>query len=172
MNIKKLIQGARDSKFGLWKLNFILQRGIPFNKPHNIRLIKIDDEEVQVRIPYKKSNLNHIKGIHACGLATASEYASGFLLLNRLGVKKYRIIMESLEMKYHYQAKTDAVATFKLTAGDLESQVIEPLKTEEKIYIKCEILTHDQEGNHLSTGYTNWQIKPWEKVKMKVDAFS
>ena len=54
MNIAKLIGNARTSKWGLWKLNFILQRGVPFNKPHNIRLIKVDEEEVQAKIPYKK----------------------------------------------------------------------------------------------------------------------
>lgn len=167
MNIPKLIGAARTSKWGLWKLNFILQRGVPFNKPHNIRLIKVDADEVQAKIPYKRSNLNHIKGIHACGLATACEYSSGFLLLSNLG-RDYRLIMESLEMKYHYQAKKEAVATFKMSAEELKEKVIEPLKTEEKVYIRCEINCHDSEGNHLCTGWTNWQVKRWDKVKTKM----
>lgn len=168
MNIGKLIGNARTSSFGLWKLNFVLQRGIPFNRPHNIRLIKVDPDEVQAHIPYKRKNLNHIKGIHACGLATACEFTSGFLLLSNLGPKKYRIIMESLDMKYHYQAKKASIATFKLSAEDLKAQVIEPLEKEDSIYLRCEILCHDVDGNHLCTGHTNWQIKRWDKVKTKL----
>lgn len=168
MNIDKFIKAARESKRGLWKLNFLLLRGIPFNKPHNIRLIKVDPEEVQTKIPYKRSNLNHIKGIHACGLATACEYASGFLLLSNLGSDQYRIIMESLEMKYHYQAKMAATATFKMTKEELQAQVITPLESAEKTYIRCEILCYDDQGNHVCTGYTNWQVKRWDKVKTKL----
>ena len=167
MNIQKLVTDARKGGFALWKLNFVLQRGIPFNKPHNIRIAEIGDNAVKVTIPYKRKNLNHIKGIHACGLATACEYASGFVLLNRLGAKKYRIIMESIEVKYLYQAKKPAIASFSISEAELESKVLKPLETEEKILIRCEILCHDSDGNHLCTGYTNWQIKSWDKVKTK-----
>jgi len=167
MNLKKLIAGAKGGGFGLWKLNFVLQRGIPFNKPHNIRITSIGDHSVKVKIPYKRSNLNHIKGIHACGLATACEYASGFVLLMQLGSSKYRLIMESLEMKYHYQAKMGATAAFELGTEALKAQVLDPLKTEEKVYIRCEIPCYDEKGNHVCTGYTNWQIKAWDKVKTK-----
>jgi acyl-coenzyme A thioesterase PaaI-like protein len=168
MNIGKMIGAARTTSWGLWKLNFVLLRGVPFNRPHSIRLIKVDADEVQARIPYKRKNLNHIKGIHACGLATACEYTSGFLLLSELGVKKYRVIMESLEMKYHYQAKKAAIATFKLSAEELKATVIDPLEKEDSIYLRCEINCHDEDGNHLCTGHTNWQVKRWDKVKTKV----
>ncbi len=167
MDISGLIAKAQDSKWGMKKLNLIMQRGIPFNKPHSIEVISISNDEVKVKLPYKRKNLNHIKGLHACGLATASEYSSGLLLLHKLGFKQYRLIMESMEMKYHYQGKMDAIATFTLDDATAQAQIIEPLKTEDKVYIKCEILVHDTAGNHLCTGYTNWQIKPWNKVKTK-----
>lgn len=168
MDFTGLISSARNSKWALWKLNFILLRAIPFNRPHSIRLLKIEPEEIQVSIPYKRSNLNHIKGIHACGLATACEYASGFLLLSNLNAKDYRIIMESIEMKYHFQAKKHAIATYRLSLDDLKKKVIEPLKKEDQVFIKCEVLCHDSDGNHLCTGYTNWQIKRWDKVRTKL----
>jgi len=168
MDLTKHIAKAKGSSFGLWKLNWILQAGIPFNKPHNIRIIEIGDTSVKIRIPYKRKNLNHIKGIHACGLATACEYASGFVLLNRLGSKKYRIIMESIDVKYFYQAKMAAIASYSISEEELEKQLFGPLQTEEKVYIRCEIKCHDTEGNHVCTGYTNWQVKSWDKVKTKM----
>jgi hypothetical protein len=168
LDLTKHIVAAKQSNFGLWKLNFIMHRGIPFNKPHNIRIIEIGEDHVKVRIPYKRWNLNHIKGIHACGLATAAEYSSGFMLLTKLGFKKYRIIMESMEMKYHYQAKMTAIATFKIDDAWLKEHVFDKLAEEGVAYAKCEILVHDTEGNHVCTGYTNWQIKEWSKVKTKL----
>jgi len=168
MDFKKYIEHAKRSKFGLFKLNFGLGFMIPFNKPHRIKILEIKEESVKTIIPYRRKNMNHIKGIHACGMATAAEFASGFLLLMKLGSKEYRLIMESLEMKYHYQAKTDIVAQFSANEEWIDTHVITPLKSADKIMIKCEILLHDTQGNHVATGYTNWQIKPWSKVKTKL----
>ncbi len=168
MNIEKLIADAATSKFALWKLNFALLRGIPFNKPHNLEVIGISEHETVVRYPYKRSNLNHIKGLHACGLATAAEYAAGLTLLTKLGASKYRFILQSLEMKYHYQGKQDAIAKCRVDDERIRKEVIEPLTTDDAAYIKCETELYDVDGNHLSTGISTWQIKSWEKVKTQV----
>lgn len=168
MNFEKYINDAKRSKFGLFKLNFGLGYIIPFNRPHKIKIVEIKEDAVKTIIPYKRKNMNHIKGIHACGMATAAEFASGFLLLTKLGSKKYRLIMESLEMKYHYQAKTDIYAEFKATEDWINEKIVTPLESADAVMIKCEIQLHDTKGNHVATGYTNWQIKPWSKVKTKL----
>lgn len=165
MEIEKLIADAGKSKFALWKLNFALLRGIPFNKPHKLQVISISAHETVVRYPYKRSNLNHIKGLHACGLATAAEYAAGLTLLAKLGVSKYRFILESLEMKYHYQGKKDAIAKCMVDEETLRKAVIEPLATDDATYITCEAKVYDIDGNHLCIGISTWQIKRWGKVK-------
>lgn len=167
-NLHKYFQSAKAGGFGLWKLNFILGVGIPFNKPHGIRIIKLSDEEVITSIPYRRSNFNHIKGVHACGLATAAEYATGLLLLNKLNPASYRIIMQTLEMQYHYQAKADVKAVFSFSGVDFDEQVLGPLETSDIVFVKCTALLHDSTGNHVATGITNWQIKAWSKVKTRV----
>lgn len=168
MNFEKYIQAAKTSRFGLWKLNFGLFRIIPFNKPHGIKVTLLTDTHIETSIKHKRSNLNHIKGIHACGLATTAEFASGFLLLTKLNPKKYRLIMESISMTYHYQAKSDVVAKFNLTEDWLNDTILTPLKSSNKVFIKCQIDLYDTENNHISTGYTNWQIKEWSAVKTTV----
>lgn len=168
MNFEKYIADAKSSKFGLWKLNFGLFRMIPFNKPHGIKILEIKDNSVKTVIPLKRKNMNHIKGIHACGMATAAEFASGFQLLTQLGPRKYRLIMESLEMVYHYQAKTAITAEFEASNEWIESTIKRPLENNDSVLVKCEIKLFDTERNHVATGYTNWQIKPWAKVRTKV----
>jgi acyl-coenzyme A thioesterase PaaI-like protein len=168
MDMEKLIADAGRSKFALWKLNLALLRGIPFNKPHNLKVVGISEHETVVRYPYKRSNLNHLKGLHACGLATAAEYAAGLTLLTKLGASKYRFILESLEMKYHYQGKKDAIAKCRVDEEKIRKEVIEPLTTDDATYIRCTAEVYDTDGNHLSTGISTWQIKSWEKVKTQV----
>lgn len=168
MDYDKYINAAKQSKFGLYKLNLGLGYIIPFNRPHKIKILEIKDDTVRTIIPYKRKNFNHIKGIHACGMATAAEFASGFLLLTKLGSKKYRLIMESLEMKYHYQAKTAITAEFTVTESWMNEHIYDPLNQADSILVRCEIELHDTQGNHVATGYTNWQIKLWSKVKTKL----
>jgi hypothetical protein len=165
MNFIRLIDQARHSSFGRWKLNFLLQRFIPFNRPHRLKIIAHSPSEVKVKLPYRKNNLNHIRGLHACGLATAAEYASGFLLLYKLGMKEYRIIMESIQVSYKYQGKEDGIASFSISDEAFQETVLLPLQKEGVVYKSCKIEVHDTAGNLLCEATTNWQIKKWERVK-------
>ena len=167
MDIESLVKKARKSKAGMWLLNLTLSKVIPFNKPHGLAVMEISDHSVEVKLPYKKSNLNHIQGLHACAMATAAEFTSGLLLLYRLGTKDYRIIMESLEMQYHYQGKSDALAKFSIEEDFLETKIIGPLKEQDAVVITCEVPLYDADNNHLCTGKVNWQLKKWDKVRTK-----
>jgi hypothetical protein len=162
-----VLQKAKTSSFYLWLLNFSLDRMIPFNKPHGFRVIEVGDYHLKTLIPYRKKNFNHIRGLHACALATISEFTTGFLLVAKLDGKKYRLIMQKLEMDYHYQGKMDAVAEFSISEDWLNSKIYTPLKAGEAVVVNCEVKIHDVKGNHLTTGHVYWQIKDWNKVKTK-----
>ena len=164
MDFNKIVEKAKTSKFGMWKLNFGLHRFIPFNRPHGIKIVEIKEDSISTTIPKWKINHNHIKGIHACGLATCAEFCTGLVLLYKLGMKDYRLIMESLEIKFHYQAKSDVTAHYELTQEQVE-EIKTTLEKEGVTYKKCEVKLHDAKKNHVATCYTNWQIKDWKKVK-------
>ena len=168
MNLTSIIDKAQHSSFYLWLLNQGLSRMIPFNKPHGFKITVIKADRIETKLPYKRRNLNHIKGIHACAMATISEYTTGLMILYKLDVKKYRIIMQKLEMDYHFQAKMDAFAEFSIDEEWVKTEVEKPLQTEESVVIPCEIKLYDKNKNHLSTGKIYWQIKLWEKVKTKL----
>lgn len=166
----KIVEKAKKSSFYRWLLNFLLDRMIPFNKPHGFRVVEIGDYHLKTCIPYRKSNFNHIKGLHACALATISEFTTGFLLITQLDAKKYRLIMQKLEMNYHYQGKMDAFAEFRISEDWLRDKIYSPLNSQEATVVICEVKIHDHDGNHLTTGLVHWQIKDWSKVKTKVAA--
>jgi acyl-coenzyme A thioesterase PaaI-like protein len=162
-----IIKKAQHSGFYLWLLNFLLLRGIPFNKPHGIKILKITDNSISIKLPYKRKNYNHLKGLHACALATLSEYTSGLLLMSRLDPAKYRLIMQSLEMNYFRQGKKDAVVSLSMEKEEFQNKILSPLEGNESINFQQEIKVHDTDDTHLCTANVNWQIKDWSKVKMK-----
>jgi acyl-coenzyme A thioesterase PaaI-like protein len=164
---KVILEKAKHSPFYRKVLNWSLNRMIPFNKPHGFSVVEVMDHSLKILLPYRKSNFNHIRGIHACALATVSEFTTGFLLVSKLDAKKFRLIMQRLEMDYHYQGKMDAIATFSISESWLESNIFQPLKTNESVVVNCQVKIHDIKGNHLSTGNVFWQIKDWSKVKTK-----
>lgn len=163
-----IVQKAKHSNFYLKILNWSLDRMIPFNKPHGFRIVELTDTHLKTRIPYRKQNFNHIRGLHACALATISEFTTGFLLITKLDAKKYRLIMQRLEMDYHYQGKMDAYASFEISNDWLEEKIYLPLKSAEATVIPCEVKIYDDKGNHLTTGKVYWQVKDWSRVKTKV----
>ena len=168
MNLNRLVTKAKSSGFYLWILNIGLNRMVPFNKPHGFKVQEIGDFHLTTKAPYNRRNFNHIKGIHACALATLAEFTTGLLLLIKLDPKKYRLIMQKLTMEYHYQARMDAEAIFSISDEWLRLNVLEPLTTEEKVTVNCEVKIHDIQNNHLATGIITWQIKKWDKVRTKV----
>jgi acyl-coenzyme A thioesterase PaaI-like protein len=168
LNPEKVLKKARTSSFYRWILNWSLNRMVPFNRPHGFKIVEVDEFKLKTLLPYRKSNFNHIRGLHACSLATISEFTTGFLLISNLDMKKYRLIMQRIEMDYHYQGKMDATAEFVISKEWLERNFIEPLQTHESVVVPCEIKIHDRQGNHLTTGKVFWQIKEWSRVKTKV----
>lgn len=165
--LEQILAKAEKSRLHRALLSKVLYRVIPFNHPHKFSIKAISSELCEVRVPYRKSNLNHIKGIHACALATACEFSSGLLLLRLVGQSKYRLIMKELHMVYHYQGKMDSVASCYLSSLESEDQIITPLTGSGVVEPQLSTQVSDKAGNALCTGTILWQIKSWEKVKTK-----
>ncbi len=167
MNPAKIVEKAKTSAFYLWLLNWSFTRMIPFNRPHGFKIIEIGDYHVRTMIPYKTRNLNHLKGLHACALATITEITGGFIFVMKLDPTKYRIILKKLEINYLYQGKTDAFGEFRISEEWISKNVIEPLKENESVEVVSEVNIVDAQGKQLTNGRTIWQIKDWTKVKTK-----
>ncbi len=168
LQLQSLLRKSKYSAFWRRVLNIALRRAIPFNNPHGLTITDISDEHIRVRLPYKRANLNHLKGLHACGLATLCEYACGLLLISHVGADRYRIIMKDLSMEYHFQGKTDGIVNFNIDRKVLEEEIIQGLQHSEQMLKSFSLEVYDTAHNHLCTARVNWQIKSWDKVKTKV----
>lgn len=167
MNVFTLVNKARKSAWYRWVLNRAFERMIPFNRPHGFEIIEIGDYHLRTKLPYKKANLNHLKGLHACALATLTEITGGFILVTQLNPKEYRIILKKLEVDYLYQGKTDAYGEFAVTAEWMQQHVLIPLQTADAIEVVSEVNIYDEHRNQLTAGKAYWQVKNWTRVKTK-----
>lgn len=163
--LNDLMDAAQHSSFKRKILQWTLGFAIPFNQPHSFKIIDVFENGIHILLPYKRKNLNHLKGIHACGLATLSEFVSGITLMRILKRDDLRIIMKDLKMTYHYQAKKDVTAMGKIEHQEINSKILDPLKNQDSVFYLMIIEVYDTEKNHISTAEINWQLKKWNKVK-------
>lgn len=166
MNFKSLesiLLKAYKSTFWLRVLNIILSYVIPFNKPHRFKITELRENSISVRIPYIRKNLNHLKGIHACALATASEYACGFLLISRMSSTKYRLIMRSMHVDYIKQGKGDLKINFKIDESRLE-ELKNKLSNSTQCLEILEVEVRDLKDNLISIAKLEWQLKEWKAI--------
>ena len=166
-DLRKMLLQAQQSSLRLWILNMLLARVIPFNGPHKLRVAEVFDDGVRVQLPYTRRNLNHIKGLHACALATLAEYTTGLSLLYLLGSKRYRLIMQRIEIDYLYQGKISAEAEFRLSNDDCEA-LSEEVESEGVVVRPFEVVIRDNESNELCKARVHWQLKDWSKVSTSV----
>ena len=166
--LEKLLASADRSQFSLWKLNLVLRFIIPFNRPLRIRIVSLTDSSIRVSLPHIRANFNHLRGLHACSMATAAEFASGILLLRRLQASRYRIIMKSMSVEYFYQGLHDAEVTLELDQAWFEEHVFSALTASEPALVAVSPKVYDIDGNHLCTATLTWQIKDWRSVQTPV----
>ena len=162
-----IIRRAKHSGFFLNLLNRILLFRIPFNAPHRIKITAVHDDGISIRLPYNRKNLNHLKGIHACALATTAEYSSGIALLSAIGAG-FRLIMKNINVTYHYQARMDVITTLKLDREWIDQKILTPLKTSDAVLFENTVEVFDLMSNHICTAVVQWQIKKWDAVRSKV----
>jgi hypothetical protein len=168
MKLEQLFKDAYTSKRALRKLNIALRWGIPFNKPHGLSIEELNPSSATVTAPYRRSNMNHLKGMHACCLATLAEYTSGLVMMGSVPSDEFRLIMKSLEMDYFFQAKKSCIARYSLSESVKDSEIMEALRNDGKVLFLSDVPVYDSDGNHICTGRITWQIKSWKQVKTQV----
>jgi acyl-coenzyme A thioesterase PaaI-like protein len=166
--IIRFIEKAKDSTISLLLLNALLLRAIPFNKPHGLKIKEVLNGGFKIALPYKRKNLNHLKGIHACALAALAEYTAGLTLLYQLNSDEFRFIMKNLNVDFHFQAKTAVIASLQLDEEWIKTTILSPLEKTESVFTELKVAVYDMNQNHICTVTVNWQIKKWSAVKTAV----
>lgn len=73
--------------------------------------------------------------------------------------------MKSLEVEYHYQARSGVRAEFAMKDDVFQSQVKSKLEKEGVSLEPYVVEVHDDDSNHIATATILWQLKDWKKTK-------
>lgn len=141
-------------------LDRLMRVALPFNRPHKIRIASVSDEAVEVGLPSRKSNQNHLGGMHACAIATALEFASGASILLEVGMRDYRIIMSRLEIGYLAKPKGNCVARAQRNTPDVRG-LTGVLESEGVARIVQRSSLFDASGEHCAEAAVHWHLKAW-----------
>jgi acyl-coenzyme A thioesterase PaaI-like protein len=165
--MQKLSQWLKDpSPWQLKILARVFDRIIPFNIPHGLSFISISDAEVKVKIPLKKKNMNHLKGVHACAIALIGEFTGGITIIRMFPVSEYRLILKSLNAQYLYQGRTDLIGRAVLKKEDVQ-RIHQALSSDSVCEQKMVTEIQDLNGKLVAKVTTTWQIKSWKQVQLK-----
>ena len=143
-------------------LDRLMRVALPFNRPHRIRVDAVSEEMVSVVLPDRKSNRNHLGGMHACAIATALEFSSGASILLAVGMQNYRIIMARLEIDYMAKPKGNCVAKANRNTPDVLG-LTGVLEAEGVARIVQRSSLYDASGEHCAEAAVHWHLKAWER---------
>jgi hypothetical protein len=163
--IYKIAHKAFHSRFYRALLSRILSIAVPFNSPHRLRIMEMGMGYAKVKLPFIRSNRNHVKSVHACALATLCEFTCGIAVMTILSSDKFRIVLKSLHMEYQYRGRGDLFCEYRLDPQAFIKEHSSLLESGEPLIYETLAKVYDLKGNIICTGQATWQIKKWESVK-------
>lgn len=160
-----LFSKSNDPK-ALYALQKMFLVGIPFNKPHGLKFLKLSCNESRFRLTNKKLNHNHLGGMHAIAQCLIGEFSAGILLSKNFSALKYRLIMKDLNAVYFKQARSEIYGNANLTNKQIEG-LKETITKEDKAEISLKTIVTNSNDEIVSEVTTTWQLKDWSKAKYK-----
>lgn len=159
------LERARQGK--VVRLNAVFRSILPFNVPHGIRVISFSDQEVRVALPDKRANRNHLKGMHACAIATACEFCSGLAVLAQFNMKNYRLIMNRLEVDYTRRPAKGMCEARAVVPEGLREEVLRLMEAAEDGAARFTMPStlYDAEGEAVAQAQVHWHVKAWNAVQ-------
>lgn len=114
-----------------------------------------------MEIPFRTLNRNHVRGLHACALATGAEYATGLLLVKNFSFAQYRLLMKRIEVQYLRQGRAKAYAVASADAETLRNSVTPVLQQYGEAELQLEVKVIDSDGEALCEARIDWHLKDW-----------
>jgi len=114
------------SLFGFFKVPFIW-----LCRP---KILKLDDKEVEVKIPLKRRTKNHLNSMYFGVLAVGADVAGGFLAMNKAEQQGEKISLAFKGVKGEFFKRPEADVHFKCVDGGVIDHMLEStLETGERI---------------------------------------
>jgi acyl-coenzyme A thioesterase PaaI-like protein len=123
-----------------WLTSFMLGSVVPLVGTAGLRFDEISNERVVVSIRNRRKVQNHIKGVHAAGMALLAETATGFCVGMNVPDDKLPLI-KTLKVSYLKRAQGDMKAV-----AQLRPEQIQQILTQDKGEVTVPVSITDESG--------------------------
>lgn len=122
---------------------------VPHAARMGFRIEQLDERSIEVSMPDKRANRNHLRSLHAMALAHLAEYTTGLLTVYAVVPLGYRSILREFKIEYLAKGRGRVVgrAAIKLPRGNLDKK---------DLAVKVDIV--DRTGQVVARAVSTWRI--------------
>lgn len=147
-------------KFTPGKINLFSLLKIPLNWIAGVRVKKITDTEVVVKVKHRWINQNPFKSMFWAVQGMAAELSTGILVMKSIASSGEKVSMLVTEQKGSFTKKATGVITFVCNDGDMINSAIEKsAETGEGQVIILKSIGVNEEGIQVSQFEFQWSLK-------------
>jgi acyl-coenzyme A thioesterase PaaI-like protein len=141
----------------VWATSFALGKVVPLVGTAGLRFEEIGAERVVVTLRNQRKVQNHIKGVHAAGMALLAETATGFCVGMNLPDDKLPLI-KTLKVNYLKRAQGDMTAV-----AQLRPEQIRQILTQDKGEVTVPVSITDESGHEPIQCEMTWAWVPKQR---------
>lgn len=101
-----------------WKLKLFMLQKLPLAFMAGLKVVSINQNEAQVRIPYKHMNINPFRSMYFAAQAMAAELSTGILALAAVQDTEVKMSMLVLNMQASFTKKATTPIIFTCNQGE------------------------------------------------------
>lgn len=138
----------------------------PFNRHLRAQLLEWTADKVVIAVKRRRRVRNHVGSIHAGALFTLGETCAGLVIIRNFPFGGFRPLMSDVRVTYSKQARGDVTGECHITPDDI-SRMREVIASGEVPSIEMVTNILNTEREVIAVVTTQWQVKPWQLVKLK-----
>lgn len=143
-----------------WKLKLFMLQKLPLAFVAGLKVMSIDQNQAQVRIPYKYLNINPFKSMYFAAQAMAAELSTGILALAAVQDSESKISMLVLNMQAAFTKKATTAIIFSCNEGEAISKAVNQAKQSgEGQTITVTSKGYDKRNEFVSEFQFTWTFK-------------
>ena len=143
-----------------WKMKLFMLQHLPLGFIVGLKVLQVDENSCQVRIPYKYINKNPFRSMYFAAQSMAAELSTGLLAMAAVKDANIPVSMLVLKMKSNFTKKAATTTVFQCSSGEEISQAVKQAVTiGEGQTVTTKSIGKDKSGDIVSEFEFTWTFK-------------
>lgn len=150
----------RKMALSRWKLNAFMLQQLPMGFLAGLRIINLDENKAQVKIPFKYVNKNPFRSMYFASQSMAAELSTGIMAMAAVKDTGLPVSMLVLNMKSSFLKKATTPITFACNQGlDIAATIQKTIDTGEGQTITVKSIGQNSQKEIVSEFEFTWTFK-------------